>query len=178
MRFPTSFPQLETERLVLRGLSLGDCEAVFGSFSDEDVTKYMMEPFTSVAQSENIIKAFLEEYRQETGLTWAITLRQDAAFLGTCSVEVKSGSRGEVGFDLSKAYWGRGYMSEALTAIVAYGFDDVGLRKIEAHTYLLNHRAVRLLKALDFRVDGVLRESSWSNGRLWDEVFFSLERRD
>jgi ribosomal-protein-alanine N-acetyltransferase len=83
-----------------------------------------------------------------------------------------------MGFDLARACWGRGYMREALKAAIAYGLADLGLRKVEAHTLLLNSRAIHLLKKLDFSVDGVVRESTWCNGRFQDEVFFSLERRD
>jgi ribosomal-protein-alanine N-acetyltransferase len=175
---PTGFPQLETERLVLRELTIEDRESVFGNFSDRKVTKYLMEPFTSLEQADNIIKAFQEEYERGTGLTWAITLKQDGAFIGTCGFENKPGLRGEIGFDLSRAFWGMGYMSEALNAIMVYGFEKLGLDKVEAHTLLLNSRAIHLLKRLDFKVSGVLRESSWGNGRFWDEVFFSFPRED
>jgi ribosomal-protein-alanine N-acetyltransferase len=177
-QFPTQFPQLETERLVLGALTLEDKAGVFGNFSDEEVTRYLMQPFTSLEQAESIIKAFLEEYEQGAGATWAIRLKRDGAFIGTCSCELKPGFRGELGFDLSKAHWGRGYMSEAIGAIVAYGFESLELTRIEAHTVLLNSRAIHLLKRLGFQVDGVLRESSWGSGRFWDEVFFSLHRKD
>lgn len=175
---PADLTRLETERLILRGLTLADKHSVYQNFSDREVTRYLMEPFTSLEQAENIIKAFLEEHEQGTGSTWAITLGNDGTFLGTCGYERKPGSRWEIGFDLARAYWGKGYMREALQTIIAYGFGNLDLNKIEAHTLLLNSRTIHLLKRLDFQIDGVLRESSWCNGKFMDEVFFSFRRED
>lgn len=177
-QFPTEFPRLETEQLILRELNLDDAEGVFQNFSDEEVTKYLMEPFTSLEQAQRIIQAFLDEYKQGTGATWAIMLRKSSEYVGTCSLELKPGFRGELGFDLAKACWGQGYMAEALQAIIQFAFGELNLSKVEAHTLLLNSRAIHLLKGLNFRVDGIRRESTLCGGELKDEVFFSLQRRE
>ncbi len=158
--FPEQFPRLETTRLVLRALTLDDREAVFGNFSDKDVVQHLMEPFTSVEQAASIIKEFLQLFEQKKGLFWAVTLKQDGSFIGTCSFEqVEVGGLGEVGFDLARACWGQGLMSEALGAVMRYGFGQLGLKEIEAFTSVHNARAVNLLKRLGFRVDGVKDES-------------------
>jgi ribosomal-protein-alanine N-acetyltransferase len=177
-QFPTEFPRLETERLILRELTLDDAEDAFQNFSDEEVTKYLMEPYTSLEQAEKIIKAFLAEYEEGTGATWAIDLRKSGEYLGTCSLELKPGFRGEFGFDLARAHWGQGYMAEALEAIIQFAFGELNLSKVEAHTLLLNSRAIHLLKGLNFRVDGIRRESTLCGKELEDEVFFSLQRRE
>ena len=70
-QLPDKFPRLESERLVLRELSLNDKEDIFRNFSDEEVTKYLMEPLTSLDQAERIVKAFLDEFEQKAAATWA-----------------------------------------------------------------------------------------------------------
>ncbi len=172
--FPKTFPTLETERLILRILKPEDKEGVFRNFSDPKVTEYLMPPFTKMSQAEGIIKAFVEEFEQGSALTWAIELKAEGLFLGTCSCEPKSAARADLGFDLAPAYWGQGLMSETLRAVIRFGFETLELTQIKAHTFLLNHRTIRLLKALSFQVDGVLRENSFGDGKYHDEIFFSL----
>ena len=171
---PKTFPILETERLILRSLTPDDKEGVFRNFSDQEITKYLMSPFRNIGQAEDIIKAFVEEFEQGSALTWAITLKPDGEFLGTCSCEINSGDRAELGFDLARSHWGKGLMSEALRVVVRFGFENLNLTQIKAHTYLLNYRTIRLLKKLDFNLDGVLSNNSFMNGKFHDEIFFSL----
>ena len=65
-------------------------------------------------------------------------------------------------------------MSEALRAVLQFGFEKLELNQIKAHTFLLNHRTIRLLTRLNFQVDGVLRENSFVDGKYHDEIFFSV----
>lgn len=172
--FPKRFPTLETERLVLRNLTTEDREGVFRNFSDEEVTKYLMSPFTDIVQAEDIIKAFMEEFEQGSALTWAITLKAGGEFLGTCSCEINSGDRAELGFDLARSHWGKGLMSETLQSVIRFCFERMEFKQIKAHTNLLNHQTIRLLKKLDFNLDGILSNNSFINGEFHDEIFFSL----
>ena len=171
---PKTFPILETERLILRSLTPDDKEGVFRNFSDQEVTKYLMSPFKNIGQAEDIITAFVEEFEQGSALTWAITLNSNGEFLGTCSCEINSGDRVELGFDLAPSHWGRGLMNEALRAVLQFGFENMNLQQFKAHTYLLNHRTIRLLKQLDFNLDGALSNNCFMSGKFHDEIFFSL----
>ena len=157
--FPKQFPRLETERLILRAVTPDDEQAVFRNFSDEAVVEHLMEPFTTMKQAESIVAKFIATFERGKGLFWAITCKQDDAFIGTCRFEsVEFGALGEVGFDLAPSHWGQGLMSEALRAVIRYGFERLGLTKIEAFTSIHNARAVNLLKRLDFQVSGTQEE--------------------
>jgi ribosomal-protein-alanine N-acetyltransferase len=162
-QLPETFPRLETARLILRQISADDRDGIFRNFSDPEVAKWFFEePFTRMEQVDEIIQAFSQEFEQGEGLTWAIALKGSGEFVGTCGYgEVEVGSRGEIGFDLAKDYWGQGLMSEALGAIVEYGFDVLGLDKVEAHTYSANARAIRLLKKLGFQLERVGDDSHY-----------------
>jgi ribosomal-protein-alanine N-acetyltransferase len=168
--FPKSFPRLETDRLVLREITLDDRWGIFRNFSDIDVAKWFFEePLTQIEQVDEIIQAFIKEFEQGNGLTWAVVLKESNEVVGTCGYgEVKVGVCGEIGFDLAKEQWGKGLMSEALGAIVDYGFDVFALGNVEAHTYATNSRAIRLLKKLGFQAEE-LRD---------DSFHFSLLSRD
>ena len=168
--FPKTFPRLETAGLILRQISADDRDGIFRNFSDPEVAKWFFEePYTRMEQVDEIIRAFSAEFEQGEGLTWAIALKGSDEFVGTCGYgEVEVGSRGEIGFDLAKEHWGQGLMSEALDAIVEYGFGVLGLDKVEAHTYSTNTRAIRLLKKLGFQLEKVGDDSH----------YFSLSKED
>lgn len=69
-------------------------------------------------------------------------------------------------------------MTEAINAVVTYGFHHLRLTKMEAHTLLLNSRAIHLLKRTHFQVDGLVRGNTVVDGKFEDEVFFSVHKRD
>lgn len=170
IEFPKTFPRIETERLVLRELTLNDTVAVFNNFSDPDVAKWFLEkPFTENEQANQIIGEFIDEFKQEKGLNWAITLKENGECVGTCSYsDVEICDRGEIGFDLAKELWGKGLMKEGLVAIIGYGFAVLALSKVDAHTYADNHRAIRLLEGLGFKLDKISKDSH----------YFSISRED
>lgn len=171
--FPKAFPRLETERLILREITQDDRYGIFRNFSDKDVALWFFEePYTEIEQVDEIIQAFINDFEQGQGLTWAITLKDSNEFVGTCGYgEVEIGGCGEIGFDLAKEHWGKGLMSEALSAIVDFGLDRFGLRKVEAHTYSTNSRAIRLLRNLGFGLEDVRDDSHYF-------ALFEKDRRD
>jgi ribosomal-protein-alanine N-acetyltransferase len=168
--FPKTFPRLETGRLILREITPDDRDGIFRNFSDKDVAGWFFEePFSEMQQVDEIIQEFMNDFEQGKGLTWAIALKGSNEFAGTCGYgEVEIGSRGEIGFDLAKEHWGKGLMSEALSAIIDYGFDMFELSNVEAHTYSTNSRAIRLLTGLGFQLEDVRDDSH----------YFSLFKKD
>jgi [ribosomal protein S5]-alanine N-acetyltransferase len=155
--FPQTHPKVETERLVLREISHDDTAAIFRNFSDPDVANWFFEkPHSTMEQTIKVIDHFILKFKQGEGLTWAITLKEDGQVIGTCGYEnIEIGNRGEIGFDLAKDCWGKGYMRESLAAIINFGFSILNLSKIEAHTNLNNVRAKFLLEKLGFQLDKV-----------------------
>ena len=150
-------PRFETERLILRAIARDDRFAIFENYSDPDVTNWFFDqPYTQIQQADQLISEFIAKSAEGTGMTWAILLKKSDEFIGTCSYEdFTARSQGEIGFDLATRHWGHGYMTEALGAIIAYGFTVFDLIKIEAHTYSHNVRARRMLERLGFSVDSV-----------------------
>lgn len=151
------FPTLQTDRLLLREITLDDAPALFVNYSDPDVANWFSdEPYTRIEQADQVINNFIEKTRRGKGFTWAIVSKMTGRFLGTCYFEdVDSGSRGEIGFDLAKEQWGKGYMVEALEAIIEYGFRELKQCRIEADTYSHNSRARRVLEKLGFKLADV-----------------------
>ena len=74
MTHPAQFPRLETERLILRELTLDDKDAVFQNFSDDETVEFIMEPMTSLKQAEDIIQEFVDGFKQGKSIFWAVVL--------------------------------------------------------------------------------------------------------
>jgi ribosomal-protein-alanine N-acetyltransferase len=155
------FPRLETERLTLRAITPDDRFAIFENYSDPDVAEWFFDQaYTHIEQADQVIQEFTEKTTEGKGLAWAIVLGESDEFVGTCSYEkLNVEGQGEIGFDLAKKHWGHGYMTEALGAIITYGFGVLGLVSIEAHTYSRNVRARQVLERLGFRVDAIREDS-------------------
>lgn len=161
--FPETFPRIETARLILREIAQDDASGIFKNFSDPEVSKWFFEqPLSEMDQVTQIIYEFNREFVQGKGLTWAIILKETGTCIGTCGYgDVGSGDRGEIGFDLATGLWGKGLMTEGLTAIIDYGFEVLNLLRVEAHTYSHNTRAIRLLEKLGFQLDNVSEDSHY-----------------
>ena len=158
-----NFPTLETNRLLLRKLMLDDRFAIFRNYSDPDVANWFFDkPLTQIEEVVEIIDAFLKSAEDGKGCTWAILLKENCELIGTCGYEnFVFDVRGEVGFDLAKTHWGKGYMTEALGAIITYGFDTLRMSEICAHTYSHNSRARRVLEKLGFRLETINTDSHY-----------------
>lgn len=145
-----AFPELETERLRLRLLTLEDRTAVFAHFADEEVTRYMdIPPCKEISEADELIRFHLED----SGCRWGMFDKATGRLAGTvgyhCWVTGEA-SRAEIGFDLSRDYWGQGYMSEAIVPVLRFGFEAMGLELIEATVDPANVRSLRLADKLGF----------------------------
>jgi ribosomal-protein-alanine N-acetyltransferase len=176
------FPQLETERLILRELKPTDAGAVFHYFSDPEVTRYLSAgPYKRLEQANEMIDFLAALFNNKEGFRWGITLKDGAdRVIGTCGYHawMKSYFRAEIGYELAREYWGQGLMGEAIQALLTFGFDEIRLNRIEAHVLPDNVASARFLEKLGFQQEGLLREYEWVNGKFKDILMFSLLRKD
>jgi [ribosomal protein S5]-alanine N-acetyltransferase len=175
------FPIIETERLILRQLTFDDTDFIFQHFSDPNVSQYLMDelPLTDRAGAEEIIRFYLEP-EGKTYNRWGMVHKTDHRLIGTIGFHKwsKTNLRAEIGYDLSPAWWGKGYMSEALGAVLRNGFERMGLNRIEALVYTGNARSNHLLERFGFNQEGLLREYYGLNGTFNDHYLYALLRKD
>ena len=177
----TTFPRLETRQLILREIQFSDAEAIFATFSDEVVMEFYGEtPHRSVEDSRDLIRRQHAWYAQREGIRWGITRKGDDTVIGSCGLFKfdEAFSRAETGYELGQAYWRQGIMSEALSAIITFGFTEMGLRRIEAVVDDTNERSKAFLRKLGFAHEGTLRQRFFFQGRFWDEHYFGLLKEE
>jgi ribosomal-protein-alanine N-acetyltransferase len=172
----SSFPVLETERLVLRRVRPSDAADVLVYWGDPYVQRFNGPVYQSVeAVRETIEKA--QEKASEDGIGWAVTFRGQDKVIGGFGFHDWSRyhRRAEVGYDMARAYWGRGIASEALRTILRFGFEQMNLNYVYASTISDNHESVRLLERTGFRREGTRLEFSWEDdGTFHDSAMYGL----
>jgi [ribosomal protein S5]-alanine N-acetyltransferase len=177
-----TFPVLATERLVLREITLADAASLYGIFSDRDLMRfYDCEPLTSIGEMQDLIQRFASWLEERSGLRWGLALKSDPdTLIGTCGLfawDTRDHSA-TLGYELSPDYWGRGLMSEAVRAVVAYGYGGLGLERICAAVVVGNDASARLLERLFFRKEGVTARAQHVNGSLVDVADYALLRTE
>lgn len=174
------FPQLITERLVLREITAQDVESIYKLLSDPEVVKYdTFELFTDIKQASNLIEWFSEEFRRERAIFWGISLKSQSEIIGFCKCEIEIPKiRADFGYDLRAEYWNRGIMTEALGAVIDFTFNKVDVNRIEASVSIENNASIRVLEKLGFAKEGVLRKRSYWGGRCHDMMMMSILRSE
>ncbi len=172
-----NFPSFSTNRLLLRQIVPGDAEALFAIRSDEEGMKFFgHEPHASLDETKDVIKLMEERYVRKEALHWCITFRGEDRLIGLCSLfHFDEGFHcAETGYELNRALWGKGIMTEAMPAILTYGFNELGLHRIEAVIDIENVRSKNLLLKLGFSYEGNLRQRYFLRDQFLDEYYFGL----
>ncbi|MBX3082229.1 MAG: GNAT family N-acetyltransferase [Anaerolineae bacterium] len=175
------FPLLTTARLHLRQIQLSDADDFFGILSDEETTRYYGHPpHRTIEDTRALIHRLHAFFNRQEAIRWGVTLRGDDRLIGSCSLfHFDDGyNRAETGYELNRAYWGQGMMTEAMTALLDYGFENMELHRIEAIIDIANERSKGLLLKLGFTYEGNLRERYDMGTSLEDEHYFGLLRRE
>lgn len=173
--------ELRTERLLLRPCTEDDAPAVFAVFSDPGVMRYWSCPtWTSIDAAHGMIAADREAMLQGKHLRLGLELKDTPGVIGMCTLYdfMIQCRRAELGYAMASACWGRGYMHEALTALLDYGFVALRLNRVEADIDPRNLASARSLERLGFVREGVMRERWIVGDEISDTAFYGLLRRD
>jgi ribosomal-protein-alanine N-acetyltransferase len=174
-----TFPVLETQRLVLRELQLEDAEMLFRIYSDEEVMRYYDTPMNRLEQVQRSIAAHRSRFENNEAIRWGISIKGSKDIVGNCGFYRDSYSQyALLSYVLARPYWGKGLMTEALRAIIAFGFDHYQLHRIEAHVVVSNQASLGVLQKLGFKKEGFLRERFYENNHFHDEWVFALLKSD
>ncbi len=178
----TGTQRIETERLILRRFVIEDAEDMYRNWaSDPEVTKYLTWP---THPSADISRMLLNDWipRYETGdyFNWAVEWKETGRVIGNISVVRlrEDIDEAEIGYCMSRAYWGRGIMPEALKAVMDYLFDTAGMNRVAACHDANNPRSGRVMEKAGMKTEGVLRQSGKNNQGICDAVWHAMIRSD
>jgi RimJ/RimL family protein N-acetyltransferase len=176
-----TLPIITTPRLVLRWISEDDIDSLYEIFSNSEVMRYWSTvPLPNQAAAAELQREIAEGNESEKMFKWGLALRDSNIVIGTTTLfnlNLDNG-RAELGYAMGRAYWGKGYMNEALKAFVSHAFEVMGLRRLEADVDPRNAASIRTLERLGFQREGFLRERWHVNGEIQDAIFYGLLRRE
>ncbi|MCJ8288807.1 MAG: GNAT family N-acetyltransferase [Crocinitomicaceae bacterium] len=155
----TPFPELTTERLLLRKIEASDYKEILLLRTDETVTKFIERPVNKQIKDEpgarKLIKELNGYIERNESITWGIVLKNNPQVIGTiCLWNFSQNHKtAEVGYELNPKFHGKGIMSEAIKTIVDFGFNQLKLDKIEAFTHNKNENSNKLLEKNGFNLN-------------------------
>jgi len=175
------FPTLTTERFILRKIEPSDAGELFQYFSNDEVTRYYdLESFTQIEQALELIERWNNRCIAGEGIRWGIALKENNKIIGSCGYHnwAKEHCKAEIGFEVTPQYWRQGVMTEVLRSVILYGFQQMGLHRIEALYDPDNIASKRTLEKAGFHYEGRLRECFFEKGQYVDAEICSLLVKD
>ncbi|CAM2812161.1 GNAT family N-acetyltransferase [Chryseobacterium flavum] len=174
------FPVLETERLILRQLTLNDTQDLFEYFSRDEVMEYYdLETFKTEEDARRIIRHFNSSFEKGKGYRWALELKSSKKVIGTCGYHnwYREHFKAEVGYELNPLFWRQSFMKEALLPVLTFGFETMRLHRVDAFIDPSNISSEKLLTSLNFQAEGILRDFFFEKGKFVDAKIFGLINR-
>lgn len=175
------FQNIETERLLLRRLDATDAEEVLALRSNPETMKYIPRPLAKTTEDALQHIAMIEDkIVNNTGINWGITLKGNPKIIGIIGhyrISMEN-HRAEIGYMSFPEHNGKGFMSEAIKAVVAYGFEQMNLHSIEAIIDPDNIASERVLQKNGFVKEAHILENELWEGKFLDTVIYSLLKRN
>ncbi len=167
-RLFSRIPPLETDRLTLRAMRVADAPDMYDYAHREDITRYLTwEPHMSLTETRDYLTYVGQRYRTGDFYDWAVISRADDRMIGTCGFTSFNcpSDVGEIGYVLHPDYHGKGLATEAVRAVMAFGFRELSLHRIEAHFMEGNDASRRLMERVGMQFEGYAREAMRIKGR-------------
>lgn len=171
------FPNLETERLLLRRVVPTDVKEIFALRSNSETMKYIPRPLLKTDEDALEHVAMIDsKIDTNEGINWAITLKDNPKLIGIIGhYRIKPEHfRAEIGYMLLPEYHGKGIISEAVKEAIRYGFQVMKLHSIEAVIDPENQASAKVLEKNGFVKEAHFKENEYYDGRFWDSVVYSL----
>ena len=175
---------LETERLILRRFVSADDTAMYANWcAVPDVTKYLMwKTHDTIEETRRVLSdIWLSEYDKPNFYQWAIVVKDINEPIGSIGV-VKQDEQIKmvhIGYCIGKAWWNKGYTSEALIELVRFFFEEVGVNRIESRHDPRNPNSGKVMIKAGLRYEGTLRESDTNNqDGFCDAAYYAILEKD
>lgn len=178
---PKPLPHLHTDRLLLRPLERSDFADMYDYARREDTSRYLVwTPHPSPEYTRNYLAMIGRYYRKGQFFDWAIVERYSGRMIGTCGfTKLDLRNRvGEIGYVLNPTRHGRGYATEAVRTVLAYGFDVLELNRIEGRYMVENIPSRRVMEKCGLTFEGVLRQSMQIKGNYRDIGICSIVKEE
>lgn len=174
-----TLPDIECERVLLRGIDQSHAAGLCGVFADASALRFWGHgPFPDLASAQSYVSSQVRARHNGGRFQWSIFVADD--LIGCCALAALDPrhSIASLSYVLRTDQLGRGYAREAAHAALAFAFEAMGLARVEADTDPRHLRSIRLLEALGFQREGLLRQRYAAAGERQDSLMFGLLREE
>jgi RimJ/RimL family protein N-acetyltransferase len=172
---------LGTERLILEPLCREHAAHLFPVLSDPRIYRFIpQEPpdFISALEARyEQLERGASPSSQDLWLNWVIYLKEQNAYIGTLQATVLENRSSLLAYELSPAFWGRGYATEACSRVIECLFADYNVTEIRAEVDTRNEASLRLLERLSFKRIKMSKDADFFKGASSDEYTYRLSRK-
>lgn len=174
------FPELQTDRTVLRQFQKSDINYVYQGLSDPEIIRYYEVSYTSLEHTKEQMQWFSSLEKEGAGIWWAIWDKKEHRFLGAAGFNDmhKEHKKAEIGFWLLQENWGKGIIPEVVPKLLDYVFNTRKFHRIEAYVESENENSKKALSKLNFQFEGCMRESEYKNGKFIDVEIYAILNTD
>lgn len=173
---------METERLILRRFALEDAEAMYQNWaSDDEVTRYLSWPnHAAVDVSAAVLSDWVSHYGEADYYQWAIVPKDFGQPIGSIAgVHVNDRvGKVEIGYCIGKNWWHQGIVSEALSAVIGFLMDEVGVNRVEACHDPRNPHSGAVMAKCAMTYEGTQRQAGINNQGLCDLSWYAIVASD
>jgi RimJ/RimL family protein N-acetyltransferase len=170
--------EIRTERLLMREFLADDWQAMAAWWSDPRYQTYYEEHDDIDGVVRDLVGRFVANQQSSPRRNWQLAIVEPAsgALIGNCGIRVNDPVLREanIGYELTPDVWGRGYATEAASAILRFGFEELGLHRIWAECVGDNRRSARVLEKLGMRREAQFREHQFYRDRWWDTLIYAI----
>lgn len=174
------FPVIETERLTLRKPRDEDVAPFLKICQDEEVMLYYgKEPYRTEKQSQDELDWFLKIWREGTGLRWVISLKGENAPIGDIGYYdyEKKHRKAEIGYKIAREHGGKGYITEALVAVLNFIYSETEINRVQALVDPRNPASYKVIEKQGFQREGLLKDYEYERGSYVDLYMYSILRK-
>ena len=154
------FPELETERLILREIILDDASNLLALYSDPMVVQYLdWDGITQEDEARMMISLYGQQYRQSRSIRWAIADKAGNSLIGTFLLtDFFAQKVASIGYDLAQEKWRKGFLTESLDVLLPCFHNELNLERIQAFVHPENHASCKMMDRIGFEQEGLLRK--------------------
>lgn len=176
-----AMPTLETERLILRRITMRDAKDIFAYSKDPEVARHVLwSAQKDIGEAKDYCRFMMKRYRNDQPSSWGIIEKATGKLVGTIGYMDHSEDNAsvEVGYSLARWLWNGGYMTEALSRVIEYTFTAMDVNRIEAQHELENPSSGRVMEKCGMQKEGVLRQRLYNKGQYVDVALYAILKSD
>jgi [ribosomal protein S5]-alanine N-acetyltransferase len=170
--------QLDTPRLIMRDFAPDDWPAVLAYQQHPLYLRYNDWTERTPAAVRQFVQMFIDQQQHDPRLKFqlALVLKDTGDLIGNCGIRRRApdAHEADIGYELAPEHWGRGYATEAVRAILRFGFVELKLHRISADLVADNAASARVLEKNGLQLEGRLRDKKFFKGRWWDTLLYAI----